>query len=421
MAIDTPARLAVIGAGPIGLEAALYARYLGYDVVVYERGEVAEAVRQRGHVPLFAPFSDNASSLGLAAIQAQDEGYQPPAADALLTGDQWIASYLLPLAQTDLVADHLRLQTEVLAIGKEEMLKGDLPGHEDRGDWSFRVLARDAAGRESVELFDGVLDCSGVLANPNWLGHGGLPALGERALREQIEYGLPDVACRSRDRYAGRHTLVVGGGISAASNVVALAELAGSHPGTRVTWVTRREGPASRSGPLDIAVADPWPARAALVEQAGALAAGGGPVEYRPQTVVEALARGGAGQPWVVQLGGRHAGNLTVDEVIANVGYRPDHALYRELQVAIDPASDAPLTPALVSVPSGPGASAPAASSTGPPTACEPNFYVLGHKSFGRRSDFHVAAGLAQIRRVFAILGDRETLDLYASARRLLR
>lgn len=421
MAIDTPARLAVIGAGPIGLEAALYARYLGYDVVVYERGEVADAVRRWGHVRMFAPFGENTSPLGLAAIQAQDEGYQPPAADSLLTGDQWIASYLLPLAQTDLVADHLRLQTEVLAIGKEEMLKGDLPGHEDRGDWSFRVLARDAAGRESVELFDGLLDCSGVFTTPNWLGHGGLPALGERLLREQIEYGLPDIAGRHRDRYAGRHTLVVGGGLSAACNVVALAELARSHPGTRATWITRREGPARRSGPLNTAAADPWPARAALVEQASALAAGSGPVAYWPQTVVEALARGGAGEPLVVQLAGRHAGALTVDEVIANVGYRPDHALYRELQVAVDPATDAPLTPALESVPSGPGVSALAASSTGPHAACEPNFYVLGQKSFGRRSDFHFGAGLAQIRRVFAILGDRETLDLYASARRLLR
>ena len=34
MAIDTPARLAILGAGPIGLEAALYARFLGYDVDV---------------------------------------------------------------------------------------------------------------------------------------------------------------------------------------------------------------------------------------------------------------------------------------------------------------------------------------------------------------------------------------------------
>src|SRR5688572_4183500 len=111
MAIDTPARLAILGAGPIGLEAALYARFLGYDVVVYEAGEVAASVRRWGHVRMFTPFGMNRSSLGLAATGAQDESYQPPAEDALLTGREWAEQYLLPLAATDLLADHLRLQT----------------------------------------------------------------------------------------------------------------------------------------------------------------------------------------------------------------------------------------------------------------------------------------------------------------------
>ena len=38
MAVDTPAKIAILGAGPIGLEAALYDRYLGYEVDVFERG-----------------------------------------------------------------------------------------------------------------------------------------------------------------------------------------------------------------------------------------------------------------------------------------------------------------------------------------------------------------------------------------------
>ena len=59
MAIDTPARLAILGAGPIGLEAALYARFLGYDVVVYETGDVAASVRQWGQVRMFTPFGMN--------------------------------------------------------------------------------------------------------------------------------------------------------------------------------------------------------------------------------------------------------------------------------------------------------------------------------------------------------------------------
>ena len=51
-------RIAIIGAGPIGLEAAMFARRRGFEVVVLEKGIVAANVRSWGHVRLFSPFSD---------------------------------------------------------------------------------------------------------------------------------------------------------------------------------------------------------------------------------------------------------------------------------------------------------------------------------------------------------------------------
>lgn len=48
-----------------------------------------------------------------------------------------------------------------------------------------------------------------------------------------------DVLGADRDHYAGRHTLVVGAGHSAATTLLALAELAESAPGTRVSWAIR--------------------------------------------------------------------------------------------------------------------------------------------------------------------------------------
>src|SRR3954467_2466495 len=117
MAIDTPARLAIIGAGPIGLEAALYARFLGYEVVIYERSEVAANVRPNADQLLDTPFHENSTTLGIAAIEAQDESYVPPSANDVLTRQQWLDRYLLPLSQTDLLADHLRLHTTVISIG----------------------------------------------------------------------------------------------------------------------------------------------------------------------------------------------------------------------------------------------------------------------------------------------------------------
>ena len=422
MAIDTPARLAILGAGPIGLEAALYARFLGYDVVVYEAGEVAASVRRWGHVRMFTPFGMNRSPLGLAATGAQDESYQPPADEALLTGREWAERYLLPLAATDLLADHLRLQTTVIAVGKEEVLKGDMPGHEDRGDWSFRVLSRDAAGNERVELFDGVLDCTGVFARANWLGHGGIPAVGELALASQIDYRLPDILGADRGRYAGRHTLLVGSGMSAATNIVALAELAKFDAATRVTWITRREGPAGAGGPIAVIENDRLPERAALARAANALTASGGPVTYWPRTVVERVARSGADSPFEVELSGEHPQTILSDNILANVGFRPDNGIYEELQIHECYATQGPikLAAALLSTAAGDCLDQ---QSHGPPSLCnpEPNYYILGHKSYGRGPNFLFQRGLEQIRDVFKVIGDRETLDLYSGAVKLLR
>lgn len=392
MAIDTPARLAVLGAGPIGLEATLYARFLGYDVVVYDRGAAANSVSRWRHVRMFTPFGMNHSPLGLAAIQAHDETYRQPADDEILTAGEWVDRYVLPLAQTDLIADHLRLHETVLAVGKEEVLKTDLPGHEDRGDWSFRVLSHGAGG-ERMDVFDGVLDCTGVFASANWLGHGGLPAIGELAHRAAIEYRLPDILGADRGRYAGKHTLLIGAGTSAATNVIALAALAASEPATRITWITRREGPAAAGGPVTRRVNDPLRERAELARRANEIAAGGKVIHW-PQTVVERVARADGGS-FTVELCGQRALTIQVDEIIANVGFRPDWTICDELQIEHDPRRPAAPPPLVLA---------------------EPNYYVLGHKSYRRSPEFLFRDGLTQIRDVFRILGDRETLDLYATA-----
>jgi len=50
----------------------------------------------------------------------------------------------------------------------------------------------------------------------------------------------------------------------------------------------------------------------------------------------------------------------------------------------------------------------------------ETNFYILGAKSVGRRPGFLFCQGIAQIRALFSVIGDRADLDLYASVRNLL-
>lgn len=410
MAVDTPAKIVILGAGPIGLEAALYARFLGYDVVIYERGRVAEHVQRWGHVRMFSPFGMNRSPLGLAALCAQDEGFNPPPDDALLTGAEYYERYLQPLAASDLLSDSLRLEHEVIAVGREAFLKGEMPGKEDRGEFDFRLLVRDAEGRELIDHADVLIDATGVFHQPNWLGCSGVPAPGERALRERVEYHIPDIAGADRARFAGRHTLLIGAGMTAASNIVALAQLAQESPETRITWISRREPSGGQRGPVAIIANDPLPARRQLAESANALCDANSYIRYAAMTDVEAISLDDNEQ-FQVELSGQLEGTFAFDQVLASVGYRPNHLLHEELQVEQCYASQ--------------GLSQLAAklqthgSAQGPSTLLnpEPNFYVLGAKSYGRNSAFLIADGLRQVVAVFSIIGDRETLDLYANAK----
>jgi thioredoxin reductase len=413
MAVDTPARIAVLGAGPIGIEAALYGRYLGYDVDVYERGPLAANVQQWGHVRMFSPWRWNVSTLGLAALAAQDPAWRPPEPDRLPTGQELVERYLVPLAHSDLVVDSLRLGTEVLAVGREGLLKGDLVADEARSEPSFRLLVRDRQG-ERYTTADVVLDCTGTFGNHNWLGTGGLPALGELAAASQIEYGLPDIAGADRARYANRRVLVIGGGHSAATNVLALASLAEEEPHTRILWVVRRAFSAGQ-GPLALLEHDPLAERERLAREANRLAAGGGKIECLPQTSVRSLIPRGGG--FVVGLEGAHAGEREVDQIIANVGWRPDRRIYEELQVHECYATAGPMKLAAALLAAGGDCLAQPAVGAEALLHPEMDYYILGAKSYGRRSPFLLRTGHQQIRDVFRIIFDRPNLDLYATHR----
>lgn len=418
MAIDTPARIAVLGGGPVGLEAALYARYLGYDVDLYERGDIAENVRRWGHVRLFTPWSENVSPLALAALRSQDDAWRPPEDDALLTGREFAERFLQPLAQSDLLVDSLRLRTEVAAIGREGQLKGDHFGDEAREDGDFRLLLRDTQGNESIATAEAVIDATGTYHSHNWAGASGIPAPGERAAADAIEYGLPDVLGRDRSRFAGKKVLVVGAGYSAATNVVALAELCREQPGTSLIWITREAMPAS-SGPIAVIESDRLAERDRLARLANALAGGqSSAVTYHCGTVIDRIERLADGR-LSVGLSGLVSETIEVDRILANVGYRPDRGLYAELQIHECHASDGPIK--LAETLRGGDRECLAEASHGPASLLnpEPDFYILGAKSYGRNSRFLLSVGLSQIRDLFTIVGDRANLDLYQSVKGL--
>lgn len=405
---DESPRIVILGAGPIGLEAALYARYLGYEVAVLEKNKVGSSVLRWGHVRMFSPFAMNRSSLGVAAMQAHYEGMSWPADNATLTGREFADVYLLPLSKTDLLSGCIHEQVEVIGVARDGILKTDTTGVE-RDDYQLRVLVRSKDGEDIIDA-DYVIDTTGVFDQPSYLGHGGLPAIGELELRDAFVKHVPDVLGNGRAKFEGKRILVVGSGYSAATNIIALAELHRQTPATHTTWLTRRE--SFSDGPMPVAADDSLPERKKLAELANAAATTTG-VTHIDQSAVLSISRNDEGR-FQVTLGGKAAGEHEFDAIISSTGYRPNTQLTRELQIERCSATEAPkpMSEWLASL--GP---IDAIEQTAPGSDVlrnlEPNFFVLGSKSFGRNSNFLLSLGLQQVRDAFMIIADREDLDLY--------
>ena len=389
--------VAVLGAGPTGLEAALAAVDTGRPFTVYEAApKVAANVRSWGHVGLFTPWDMNVSPRMARHLAAA--GVDVPAGDRCPTGAELADRLLAPLAALPEVAPHVRLGARVVAVGRQGLLKHEQIATPERGRRPFRLLVETDAG-EVVDHADVVLDCTGSYGTPNPLGDGGIPAPGERSLDGAVCRRLPDLDAEAA-QWAGCTVLLVGAGHSAQTAARSLASLAARSPGTEVVWAVRDPAPAW--GAVDD---DPLPERAALVAEAARLARGDHPgVRVRTGVVVESLARR-EGRVAVTLRNGRGAEEVVADRVLALTGSVGDHGLYRQLQVHECYATAAPmnLSAALLGAA---GGDCLAQVGHGPEVLRnpEPNFFLLGSKSYGRNSQFLLRIGWEQVSDVFGLL-----------------
>lgn len=379
--------LVVVGAGPMGLEAALGALERGFAVTVLEKGRVGENLRRYGATRLFSPFALNVSSRVRALL-----GSSAPGADDLLTGEEMAARVLEPLAHTPALADRIRTRHAVTAIGRARMTRRDLPGHPLRGERPFRILVETPRGEEVLEA-DAVLDASGVYDRPAAVGVGGIPARGERALDGALIQRL-DALQAALPRLAGKDVLLVGHGHSAAG---ALASIAARADPPRVRWITRSP---NRRPCVEVAN-DPLPERARVTTQANDLASD--PPEFLS---VERRAGVEAFEPRdgrvAVTLSGGRGG--VFDAVLGFTGYRPDLSFLSELALDVSPMSEgaAGIARALagvtdcLSVPR----IRPADLDSG-----EPAFHLVGAKSYGRLPTFLLRDGIAQLETILDRLG----------------
>jgi thioredoxin reductase len=397
--VESRPHIAILGAGPTGLEAALAAVDGGYSFALYEAGDgVADDVRRWGHVRLFTPWSLDVSPrmrrhLLLAGIALPDSDDCP-------TGAELVARLFEPLAALPSVAPRLRTATRVLQIGREGLVKNDEIGTGRRAEHRFRLLVAAPDGDERTASADVVLDCTGSYGNPNATGDGGIAAPGEHELDDLIRRHIPDFAAETED-WAGKTVLLVGAGHSAQTAVADLAELAETHPGTRVFWALR--GDASGLRPDS---ADPLPARAQLLARAAALAGGASPaVETRRGVVVDSLARHDGRIRATLRYKDGGTTTVDVDRVLSLTGYVGDDRLYRQLQVHECYATSGPMKVAAALL----GAASDDCldqTSHGADTLVnpEPGFFLLGSKSYGRNPTFLMRVGWEQVEEVFTLL-----------------
>lgn len=390
--------LAILGAGPIGLEAALAAAEAGYTFTLYEfADEVAGHMGEWGHVRLFTPWDLNVSPRARQALGAA--GYTVPTGDACPTGKELRQRVLSPLAALPAIAPNLRLATRVLAVGRSGLLKNEEIASPARASRPFRLLLGQG-GRERVAFADRVIDTSGSYTHPNRLGDAGIPAPGELGLEAEIARRIPDLS-RGAASYAGKTTLIVGAGHSAQTAARDLAALAEAAPGTRVIWALRSLHPVWGNVPDD-----PLPERAALAKRSAELSSGLAPAVMPLRgVVVESLKRenGRIRVDFSGQDGSPHG--VEVDRVLALTGAVGDHELYRQLQIHECYATGAPMKLSAALLGAG-GGDCLAQTSHGAETLKnpEPGFFILGAKSYGRNTTFLMRTGWQQVSEVFSLL-----------------
>lgn len=398
-----PLPIAVIGGGPVGLAAAAHLVSRNLPVKLYEAGaDIGANMRDWGHVRVFTPWRYCVD--GASAALLERRGWTMPSADVFPTGGEIVRDYLEPLAATPELAGVIETGARVTAISRLGLDKVVSRGRAER---PFVLSVKTATGTRR-DLVGAVIDASGTWATPNPLGSSGLPAEGEMEFAERIAYGIPDVLGRHRDVYAGRTTLVVGAGHSAANALLDLDRLAKGEQETAAIWATRGTNLARIFSGGD---ADQLPARGELGAETRSLVESGRTPLVAGFAILALRQEDGR-----IMVDGETAeGPRTigpVDRIIAATGQRPDLTMTRELRLDLDPWLES--TKAL-----GPLID-PNEHSCGsvPPHGhrelahLEPGFYTVGIKSYGRAPTFLLLTGYEQVRSVVAALaGDLTAAD----------
>ncbi len=395
--LDARSKVVVIGAGPVGLAAAAHLVNAGMTPIILESGDsVGASIRKWSHVRVFSPWQYNVDPLAKSMLEAT--GWELTDPNGYPTGGEIVREYLEPLAAHSDIAPHLRYGARVVSVTRLGFDKMKTSGR-DSAPFVLHVSMDD--GTDEHLIAAAVIDASGTWEKPNPIGSSGVPAIGEHEAADRIWYGIPDVIDRERARYAGKRVLVAGSGHSAFNALADLVTLARDEPGTEIIWAVRRGDTRQMFGGGD---ADQLPERGSLgsrIEQylaTGLIRIVTGFRVARIDRTSDGLVVSSATE------------SLTpVDEIIAATGFRPDLSIVSELRLGLDPAVESPTALAPLIDPNVHSCGTVRPHGYRELAHPEPNFYIVGMKSYGRAPTFLMLTGYEQVRSIVAALaGDFE-------------
>jgi thioredoxin reductase len=393
--------IAVIGAGPVGLAAAAHLHARLETPIVFEAGDVAGySVRQWSHVPMFSPWEFNVDEQAAALLSAA--GWQHPPKDVIPTGGELVAQYLEPLAALPALSPHIHFNARVVGVSRKGY---DKVRTEGRGEQPFVIRVREPDGHERCHDVKAVIDTSGTWTSPNPAGADGLPAMNEVKATDRILYGIPDVLGALRSRYAGKTTMVIGGGHSALNALIELAELKQSVPDTKVIWVTRKKNVEEAFGGE---AADALPARGALGTQTRALVESGAVQAVSPFRVARIECRP---DNTLVVIGDNNGSerHIPTEQIIVATGFRPDFSFLSEIRLSLDHSLESSGTIGPLIDPNLHSCGTVRPHGARELAHAEPDFFIAGMKSYGRAPTFLLATGHEQVRSIVAeLVGDHE-------------
>lgn len=210
--LDPPGSIAILGGGPIGIEAALYGRYLGYSVILFEADRLVRSLHAE---PDRVPPQRCTSPLGLAAVAAQ-RGLGGTSADLRPESfASWAEEYFDRIAESDLLSGRVRTLTRVERLefapdedqaGQEETEQDDAEADDEPTPPDYLIRFVDSDGMAGTERCEAVIDARG--GGAPWIGPGDDPSeqlppyLYHVGTRAAVDIGYPEGLRQIRALYA---------------------------------------------------------------------------------------------------------------------------------------------------------------------------------------------------------------------------